>query len=379
MSKATYPISAPVTFVNTAAGDELDFNADDGTAKNKIIDFVSTTSGDTIYRNAGTENKLNRLPIGSVGDVLTASGTPVAEITTVTTVVQASVPASSYFLLNSPTTGYYVWYDTTGADTDPGTITPIASDLFINGDLRTAIPVDISGDTTANDVAVSTRTAIDALGDFSAPVPGGSVVTITNTAVGAADDAVDGATGTTFTIATPTPGVSTLPTWAPPAGTSTTKTCHAYTSGVVTGVPTGATWNLLDGTYVTWSEAAPGNDAGGIFSTGTFTPNDTGLWDISCKVTFEGNSVGTGTIGTKNAIRQVRLRKTNATAFTIAFEEQQASAFSSNPTVLNIPSAKVSLTSGDTIEIQVRHDADVAIDVLAEESASTYFSAHFIA
>lgn len=114
----------------------------------------------------------------------------VAEITSITTVDDASNNLNStFFLLDSPTTPYYVWYNT-GGGIDPA---PAG---------RTSIPVVIATNDLAVTVASATQIAIDALGDFSVPNSGTATIVITNTVTGAVTDAIDGSASTGFTITT---------------------------------------------------------------------------------------------------------------------------------------------------------------------------------
>jgi hypothetical protein len=72
-----YPINSPVNFVNTNGGtDTLNFNADGPTTnlENKIENFVTTSPGDMLYRAAGANNYLERLPIGAPTQFLTVIG-----------------------------------------------------------------------------------------------------------------------------------------------------------------------------------------------------------------------------------------------------------------------------------------------------------------
>ena len=72
----SYPINAPVDFTNTnGTTDTLNFNADGPTANaiNKIQNFVVTTAGDTLYRASGANNYLERLPVGTNGQVMTVT------------------------------------------------------------------------------------------------------------------------------------------------------------------------------------------------------------------------------------------------------------------------------------------------------------------
>jgi hypothetical protein len=130
-------------------------------------------------------------------DEIAGSSASVAEIQTVVCGTFASLTAADYFLLYSATdeTGYYVWYDKTGSDTDPA----------VTG--KTGIRVNISADTTAIEVATRTVTAIGAANyskDFTATNVSGTsaTVTITNKNKGSCTNATDFNTGFTFTVST---------------------------------------------------------------------------------------------------------------------------------------------------------------------------------
>ena len=392
---SAYPISSPVEFTNTSAGDSLNFNADGPSAatKSQISNFVTSSPGDILYRQTdGTGNLLEKLTIGSTGEVLQVTGTPIAEISTVTTVADtAGSLNNTYFLLNSPTTAYYFWYDVSGGGTDPGTVSPIPADLFINDSLKTGVTVAITTGDSASSVATTTDGVISGLSDFGT-VLAAPLITITNAAVGAADDAADGTSATGFTIATTTPGVSSAPVWGAVPTSVSTETFHAVATvqGANT-VSAGSAWVALSPAAgagpVTWDDSTtPNHDAGTSFdtTTGIFTVPTTGIWQISSSVQFEGNATGNrgGGITGRRAVRQARYRKSNANAFTVTCEEYEAQASANNPTMVSLSSACVSLTSSDTVRVEVRHDANTSIQILSEEDGtpttgpSTYFSAH---
>ena len=73
---STYPVNTPVDFVNTNPNDVIDFQSDGPAAGllNKIENFVTTSSGDLVYRAAGANNYIERLAIGAEDDVLTVAG-----------------------------------------------------------------------------------------------------------------------------------------------------------------------------------------------------------------------------------------------------------------------------------------------------------------
>ena len=100
-----------------------------------------------------------------------------AEVFTIdTTGAFATSTQGEYFVIYSANdaTGYYVWNDTAGNGT---TGDPAPPGL-------TEIAVDTSTATNDAQIATAIHLAIDALGDFSAPVPVGNVVTVTNAATG---------------------------------------------------------------------------------------------------------------------------------------------------------------------------------------------------
>ena len=134
----------------------------------------------------------------TLDDIGMTLGIPAAQVQDVDTVADtAGSLNSTYFLLESMSTKYYVWYDVSSGGTDPG----IAGSADTGG--RTDVEVDITTGDSADDVATATRSAIGALADFST---GGAtnVVTITNAAVGDVPDAKDGTAATGFTFDVPT-------------------------------------------------------------------------------------------------------------------------------------------------------------------------------
>lgn len=144
----SYPINAPIDFVNTNGGaDELDFQADGPATNllNKIQNFVVTTGGDMVYRDVGANNYLERLAIGTAGQVLTSDGTkPVWSssvlpsgsdtFTAYVTGSVAGIPTSRngganpgvWFVLNNT----YVTWSTAAPGNDPDGVFTTATGLF---------------------------------------------------------------------------------------------------------------------------------------------------------------------------------------------------------------------------------------------------------
>lgn len=119
-----------------------------------------------------------------------------AESTQITTVADvAGNLAGKYFLINTANNAikYTVWYNVSGVGTDPN----------IAG--RTSIQVNINTNDTANTVASSTSGAINSFTTDFVTSSALNVVTVTNSSVGATDDALPGTSG--FTIVVVTQGV----------------------------------------------------------------------------------------------------------------------------------------------------------------------------
>ena len=102
------------------------------------------------------------------------------------------IGAAKYFNLKSANdaTSYYVWLNVTnGANTQTD---PVA--------VGTGVQVDILLGETDAQIAVKVAAEIDALLDFSVPVPGGTTFSITNAADGATTDAADVTAGVTVNV-----------------------------------------------------------------------------------------------------------------------------------------------------------------------------------
>jgi phage tail sheath gpL-like len=119
-------------------------------------------------------------PTGAIFNITPQSG--LAEITTI--LCEADVSGSlnnKYWLLSSPTTDYYIWYNVNSGGTDP----------TIAG--KTGIEVAVATDADADTVAAATQVAIDAEDDFGATVTD-ATVTVTNADDGEVTHATDGNT-----------------------------------------------------------------------------------------------------------------------------------------------------------------------------------------
>lgn len=148
-----------------------------------------------------TANSVASAVAGAVGadSKFNTSVSGTAEVTDITCPVKADINDGEYFLINSAndTTEYYAYYDTTGAD---------AVDPSPPG--KTRIRINISAAVTAIDVAVATAAALNALADFSAPVPGTATLTVTNAAPGITTDALDFNVSGAFAIVVTTQGAN---------------------------------------------------------------------------------------------------------------------------------------------------------------------------
>ena len=98
---------------------------------------------------------------------------------------------NTYFLINSTTSAYYVWFNVNGAGTDPA----------VPG--RDGVEVDLATGANAAAVAAAIKTALDAvLGTPFTVTRSLAVLTITCVVGGNASPASDGAVPTGFTIST---------------------------------------------------------------------------------------------------------------------------------------------------------------------------------
>lgn len=123
----------------------------------------------------------------------------VAEKTSITCLADSAGSLDGkYFTIKSANdaTSYYVWLDV-----DAGGNDPLAS--------GTAIPVSISSNDSAEDVAAAVAAALEANADFTAYTNSAEVVVI-NAAVGPSTDAADSDTG--FSISVLTQGAAANPT-----------------------------------------------------------------------------------------------------------------------------------------------------------------------
>lgn len=119
------------------------------------------------------------------------------EATVIETVldIPSDTLGGTHFLINSPDTAYYVWFDVDNGSADPS----------IAG--RTGIEVDISSGDTANDVAAALQAILNAHADFVADAQS-NIVFVSNVDGGNAPNTIDTDTG--FTIETVYEGSSNV-------------------------------------------------------------------------------------------------------------------------------------------------------------------------
>lgn len=163
---------------------------------------IARYKGYTFYANTRTRHRefLNLLGVQRILDEITAGRTPtititngtttntytfvtgVQEITPITVVAKATVPASGYFTINSPKGGFRFWYDTTGTDPAPAS----------GGNTLVRILIDVGGITTDSEVANKTRDVINTQVENFTATASGAIVTITNVDDGSVTDAALG-------------------------------------------------------------------------------------------------------------------------------------------------------------------------------------------
>jgi hypothetical protein len=179
--------------------------------------------------------------------------------------------------------------------------------------------------------------------------------------------------------------VGGLPVWSNSMVAQGQGVFTAHVTGSLGGIPTSrtgaaggtGTWYALSGVvagpapYVTWSTASPGADPDSAFTTaagvdyGRFTVpasvDNPVYYTMSAQITFdsgEGVGAGTGISGSApdgRACRQIRIYNVT-TATAIATAVTQNSPNNDNQTVCRCVAENVSLSPGDKLEIQVRHD-----------------------
>ena len=122
---------------------------------------------------------------------------PVEEITSVEAVSDTGLYLNNkYFLISSPTVGYYVWYNVNATGVDPA----------VAG--RTPIEVALDINDNAEAVATKTKTAIDLVAGVFTTTRVGSVLTIENQVVGAVTDSGTGTS--TFSVVKNQEGANTV-------------------------------------------------------------------------------------------------------------------------------------------------------------------------
>jgi len=217
------------------------------------LDFTTAgflpSSSKVAYRIVwGKRDNNNNIILGSPSSrlVITNSTSDVnlSETISITTVASASITDLTYFFISSSTVDYMLWMDKTGSGTEP-----TDSDTFG----KTKVKVDISGATTADDVAILVAAAISNL-PFTVEVAS-NVITVTSTEAGenltdASDSSVN---GTGFTISVTEQGSIVTGTAAnvnltftiPTEVDSTDYFYQVYRTGVVT-TPEGLTLDDIE-------------------------------------------------------------------------------------------------------------------------------------
>lgn len=125
----------------------------------------------------------------------------VAEVTTILCIADSSGSLNNRFFLLNGAGGlaYCVWMNVNSAGVDPS----------IPG--YTSVPVALSTNASANDVADAVAAALDALDAFAAPNPGAATITCTNSVEG--DVSAPDAGNSGFTLTVTVEGVSQLYGW----------------------------------------------------------------------------------------------------------------------------------------------------------------------
>ena len=209
-------------------------------SKGKIIFDIAgflPASSKVAYRVVWGKNDTNgNLLLSGVGSRLIVTNdtadVTIREKSTIDT--SGATPAGvdgTYFLINDGNSNsYFVWYNN-------GATQPVDDDTIG----KTAIEVDLTGASTADDIANYTASALAQIGTFDVSVSG-TTITVTNTTGDDVTDVSDGLTGTGFTFAVTEQGqvISGLRanvdvTFSVPAAINTTDYFYQiYRTGVFT-------------------------------------------------------------------------------------------------------------------------------------------------
>lgn len=213
----------------------------------------------------------------------------------------------------------------------------------------------------------------------------GSIRRFVITGAGGLITSTDGTTLSQLTIGTAgqvlTVNGSGMPVWQTPAGNASGAFNVNLTGANISGAAS-ATFTTL---AATWDESVAPDYDDGIFASGVFTAAADGVYDIAASIIFGGDNSGGGATFTDVptqgvAVRQLRIRKTNGTAKTLAFASRQAEPYSGNDTHVQIGGFKVQLSANDTIAFQYRHDASSLLPIRGstgpDTMGQTWFSVH---
>lgn len=197
--KVITEISGTVIFSNPSA-EGFSYNSTTGKITyNFPVNLSGVGPGDLFRNGIGRKEKIEIQTVGDgtgayeifeVTTVADQQGTK--EVTTITTVADvAGSLGGSYFMIYDAAGSVAVWFNVASGNTQPST------------GANRHLEVAISSGATANAVALATKLVLDGDSEFSVPVPGANIITVTHETKLSVSDAADGSvpTGFTFTIA----------------------------------------------------------------------------------------------------------------------------------------------------------------------------------
>jgi hypothetical protein len=169
----------------------------------RIAVRCATTGAITIATGLNPGDVIDGVTLVAGDRILVKNQSMSYETTTITTVADVAGSLSgTYFLINAPSGGFYVWFDVDNTSTNPNAT---AAELVNSG--RTGIEVNISAGDTAIDVADAIRTAIGLTTDFTLAAgdlgAGNNPVIVRCVVAGNVPNTTDGAnagTGFSFSI-----------------------------------------------------------------------------------------------------------------------------------------------------------------------------------
>jgi hypothetical protein len=178
-----------------------------------------------------------------------------------------------------------------------------------------------------------------------------------------------GTNGQFLTVVGDVPGWATLASQGP--------LFSAFGTGAAATFAASTSWQDLDAGHALWDVSVSGgvSDAAFTLSSGVFTANATGVYEICAGMAWTPNNGGNAVTLTSppgRAARQIRVvNGAGTTVYSVA--SVQAEANNLHRTEVKIANCKIALNNGDTIKLQARHDSNTSLGAVGTDR-QTYLS-----